>query len=50
MNKSIATFMGIAITVILMISLVITTSYAALKDKNDRHHNLLETKHQLKEK
>jgi L-cystine uptake protein TcyP (sodium:dicarboxylate symporter family) len=39
--------MGVAITAILIISLVIGVAYQSLEKKNDRHEDLMETSHQL---
>lgn len=47
MNTSLSTFMGVAITAIMIISLVIGVTYQSLEKKNDRHEDLMEASHQL---
>lgn len=48
MNKSLATFMVMAIVVTVMITLVLGVSYKSLEQRNQQHEQLLKTQHQLK--
>lgn len=47
MKKSLATFMVLAITAVIMGTLVFGVVYNSLDIKNTRHQDLLENKHQL---
>jgi hypothetical protein len=48
MNKSLATFMMMAIVVSVMITLILGVSYKALEERNQQHEQVLKTQHQLK--
>ncbi|MDC3424307.1 hypothetical protein NC797_07265 [Aquibacillus sp. 3ASR75-11] len=47
MNKTLSTFMGIAITAIILSVLLIGVIYQSLSDKNYDHKNLLEDEYNL---
>lgn len=48
MNNSLATFMIMASTVLIMITLVIGIAFSALAQKNDVHEKMMQTEHQVK--
>lgn len=48
MNKSLATFMSIAITVIMLSTLMLGVVYMSLHDKNDDQQDVLKDEYQLK--
>lgn len=48
MNKTLATFMSVAITGLILGSLLIGTVYQSLSSKNDEHQDLLRNEYQLK--
>jgi cell division protein FtsN len=50
MNKSLSTFMVMAVVVTIMITLVLGVVYKSLEEKNQQHELMLRTQHQLKMK
>ncbi|MCM3216774.1 hypothetical protein M3612_20010 [Niallia taxi] len=48
MSKTLAVYMMLAATAIIMVSLVIGISFGALADKNTKHEEMLQNEHQLK--
>ncbi|MEI2356702.1 hypothetical protein [Mesobacillus zeae] len=48
MNKSLGTFMLMAFTVTVMITLVLGIAFESLHQKNTQHEEMMKTEHQLK--
>jgi hypothetical protein len=47
MHISITTFMKVALTVLILTTLLIGAVYQSLSDKNDQHQELIQTEHQI---
>ncbi|WP_209124349.1 hypothetical protein [Alkalihalobacillus sp. BA299] len=50
MNSSLATFLKVSITMIIISSLLIGIVYQALSNKNSQHEDVLRTEHQIQPK
>ncbi len=48
MSKTLATFMTLAVTAVIIGSLLIGMVYTSLDNKNDQHEDTLEAQYQLK--
>lgn len=50
MNESLATFLKVAITMIIISTLLIGVVYQALSNRNTQHENILRVEHQIQPK
>jgi hypothetical protein len=50
MNSSLATFLKVSITMIIISSLLLGVVYQALSNKNSQHEDVLRTEHQIQPK
>lgn len=48
MNETLATYMIMAFTVLIMVTLVIGITFSALAEKKDIHEKNIQTEHQVK--
>jgi hypothetical protein len=50
MNTSLATFLKVSITMVIISSLLLGVVYQALSNKNSQHEDVLRTEHQIQPK